>query len=214
MLSRIDAILKRVVTVPFPSAWLVALGLTTAILGSVGCASRNSPPPPTIRRIAVLPPSDAAGGPLGQMRRGPDSYGAPWQSLSALLVGEATQQLGRYGFDVVDSAVVASTTQGRVPSNPETAAEIVRSAGLDATALFIRVRRWEFPYPTMRTSEILVSLDAMLVDPTSRQVVWEVHRPTKPVPLHGALIAGQAHAVAAQEVMREVLAPLGERTAR
>jgi hypothetical protein len=62
----------------------------------------------------------------------------------------------------------------------------------------------------MRTDEILVSLDAMLVDPSGR-VVWQVHRPTKPVPLHGALVAGQADAVAAQEAMKEVLASFGQR---
>ena len=128
-----------------------------------------------------------------------------------MLAAAASEQLAHYGYDVVDPSQVASATQGRLPSTPEMAAEIVRSAKLDANALLIRVRRWEFPYPSMRTSEILVSLDAMLVDPTSGRVVWQVHRPTKPVPLHGALVAGQADAVAAEEVMKEVLAPLGQR---
>jgi len=83
-----------------------------------------------------------------------------------------------------------------VPS-PEMAAEIVRSANLDAAVLFLRIRRWGYPYSTMRTNEVIVGLDAMLVDPTSGQIVRQVRRPAKPVPLHGQLIVGQAAAVAA-----------------
>jgi len=98
-----------------------------------------------------------------------------------------------------------------VPSSPEMAAEIVQSAKLDATVLFMRVRRWEFPYSTMRTNEVIVSLDVILVDPTTGRIVWQVRRPPKPVPLYGELIGGQADAVAADEVMKEVFAPLGQR---
>jgi hypothetical protein len=203
--------LKRVMTVLLPSPVLIRLVVTTALAGAGGCASQISPTPPMLGRIAVLPPSDATGRPLSEVRGGTDGYDAPSQSLATLLAVEAGQQLARYGFDVVDPALVASTTRGRVPSSPDSAAEIVRSTKLNATALFIRVRRWGFPYSTMRTNEILVSLDAMLVDPTSGRIVWQVHRPTKPVPLHGALVGGQADAVAVQEVMREVLAPLRRR---
>jgi hypothetical protein len=50
----------------------------------------------------------------------------------------------------------------------------------------------------------------MLVDPTTGEVVWQVRRRAKPVPLHGQLIGGQAAAVAAAEVMKEVFTPLGQ----
>ncbi len=203
--------LRRVMTMRLPQTVRIALVLTTALAGAVGCASRISPMPPMLGRIAVLPPRDATGRPVSEVRGGTGGDDVSSQSLAALLAAEAGQQLARHGFDVVDLALVANATRGRVPSSPEMAAEIVRSAKLDATALFIRVRRWEFPYSTMRTSEILVSLDAMLVDPTTGRVVWQAHRPTKPVPLHGSLIGGQADAVAAQEVMKEVFAPLGHR---
>ena len=211
MASRTHAMWKRVMTVLLRAPGLMALVMTTAIVSSAGCAPQTSAPPTAVRRIAVLPPTSATGDALSGVRRGTDGYDTSPQTLSDLLAAAASQQLAHYGYDVVDPALVAIATRGRLPSTPEVAAEIVRSAKLDANALLIRVRRWVFPYPTMQTSEILVSLDAMLVDPTSGRVVWQVHRPTKPVPLHGALVAGQADAVAAEEVMKEVLAPLGQR---
>ena len=211
MASRTHATWKRVMTaVLLRAPGLMALVMTTAIVSSTGCAPQMSPPPGPLRRIAVLPPTSATGGALSGARPGTESYDASSQSLSDLLAAAASQQLAHYGYDVVDPALVASATRRRLPSSPEIATEMVRSAKLDANALLIRVRRWEFSYPTMRTSEILVSLDAMLVDPTGR-IVWQAHRPTKPVPLHGALVAGQADAVAAEEVMKEVLAPFGQR---
>ncbi len=97
-----------------------------------------------------------------------------------------------------------------MPASPEMAAEIIASAQLDATALFIQ-GRWEFAYPTLRTNEVIASLDAALVDPTTSKVVWETHRPVKPVQLHGELFGGQATVVAAQELMQEVFASLGPR---
>jgi hypothetical protein len=208
MASRTHAIWNRVMTVLLRPPGLMALVITAAILGSAGCAPQISPPPTAVRRIAVLPPISATGGPVSAVRRDPDGSS---QGLGGLLAAEASQRLARYGYDVVDPAVVASATRGRLPSTPDMAAEIVRSANLDANALLIRVLRWELPFSTMEASEVLVSLDAMLVDPTSGRVVWQVHRPTKPVPLHGLLLEGQADAVAAQEVMKEVLAPFGQR---
>ena len=56
---------------------------------------------------------------------------------------------------------------------------------------------------------LIASLDAVLVDPTTSKVVWETHRPVKPVQLHAELFGGQADVVAAQELMHEVFASLG-----
>jgi hypothetical protein len=192
--------------------WTILLTLSASLLvGSTGCAPAVAPAPATVSRIAVLPPSDATGAPLSP--RAPADLGAaPTQSLGAILAAEARTQLARQGFEVVDPTLVETATGGRVPSSPEMAAEILRSAKLDAAILFMRVRRWEFPYPTFRTDEVIVALDAMLVDPTSGQVVWRVRRPAKPVPLHGVAIGGQADAVAAAEVMKEVFASLGQRS--
>ena len=187
---------------------VATIGLGLTLLGAAACAPTASPIPPTVGRIAVLPPCDASGAPLsptGSAVR----YDMPSDSLARLLASAAAEELARHGLQVVDQHVVAVATGGRVPSSPETAAAIVRSAKLDATPLFLRVRRWEWPYSTMQTAEIRVALDAMLVDPITGQVVWQVQRPARPVPLHGRLIAGQADAVAAEEVMKEVFAPLG-----
>jgi hypothetical protein len=197
-------------TIMRPGVTILLTLLASVLVGSTGCAPAVAPAPATVRRIAVLPPSDATGAPLSP-RAPADPDATPTQSLGAILASEARIQLARQGFEVVDPTLVERATGGRVPSSPEMAAEILRSAKLDAVVLFVRVRRWEFPYPTFRTDEVIVSLDAMLVDPTSGQVVWQARRPAKPVPLHAVAIGGQADAAAAQEVMKEVLAPLGRR---
>jgi hypothetical protein len=187
---------------------VVSLGLIGAVLVALACAPIVTPIPDTVGPIAVLPPCDATGSPLSP----PEfkaRYDAPSESLASLLVSRAADELARRGLRVVDPGLVAVATRGRVPSSPETAAAIARSAKLDATPLFLRVRRWEWPYSTMHTTEIRVALDAMLVDPLTDQVVWEVHRQAKPVNLHGRLIAGQADAVAAEEVMKDVFASIG-----
>jgi hypothetical protein len=186
---------------------VVALG---ALLAACACAPRPMPPPTTIRRIAVLPPCDAAGAPLAQ-GASVTTYGAPAEGLGAILAAAAREELARLGFQVLEPGVVAAATARRVPASPEEAGQIVAAGRLEATALFIRVRRWEFAYPTMRTNEIIASLDAMLVDAASRKVMWEVRRPTKPVPLRGELVGGQADVVAAREVMRELFASVEPR---
>lgn len=184
--------------------------LAAALVAPLGCAPSVPPAPTTVRRIAVLPPCDATGRPLAQGAL-VTTYAAPAEGLGTILASAAREELARQGFQIVDPRTVAAATAGRVPASPESAGEIVASGKLDATALFIRVRRWEFPYPTMRTNEIIAALDVMLVDAASRRIVWEVRRPTKPVPLHGELIGGQADTVAAQDVMSEVFAALGPR---
>jgi len=176
------------------------------LLGTFGCAPRWTPPPRTIGRVAVLPPCDVNGAPFGGARPSATSP-APAMGLGAVLMSAAGNELTARGVRVWDAAEVAAATGGRVPATPEMAADIVATAKIDATALFIRVRRWEYTYPALKADEIIVGLDVMLVDPATREIVWEVRRPTKPVPLHGVLMAGQADIVAAQEVMREVFGP-------
>ncbi|HXJ34029.1 MAG TPA: hypothetical protein VMS22_08290 [Candidatus Eisenbacteria bacterium] len=196
--------------VPTRDRSLALIPLLGALAGTFACAPRLAPPPSSVRRIAVLPPCDASGAPLAQGAL-VTSYGAPVEGLGAILAAAAREELAQDGLQVVDPGVLEASTGGRVPASPEAAAEIVAAAKLDATALFIRVRRWEFAYPTLRTNEIIASLDAMLVDPTTGKTVWEVRRPTKPVPLRSELIGSQADVVAAREVMRELFASIGRR---
>jgi len=185
------------------------LSVLCVLIGPFACAPRVAPPPNTVRRIAVLPPCDATGGPLGGRGTSLTTYEAPVESLADVLASAARDEIARRGFQILDPDLVETASGGRVPASPEMAAEILASAQLDATALFIRVRRWEFAYPTLRTNEIIASLDAVLVDPTTSKVVWETHRPVKPVQLHAELFGGQADVVAAQELMHEVFASLG-----
>ena len=187
------------------------LSVLSVLMGSFACAPRVGPPPNTLHRIAVLPPCDATGGPLGGRGTSVTTYEVAVESLGDVVASAARDEIARRGFQVLDPGLVETACGGRVPASPEMAAEIIASAQLDATALFIRVRRWEFAYPTLRTNEILVSLDAMLVDPTTSKVVWETHRPLKPVELHGELIAGQANVIAAQVLMQEVFTSFGPR---
>jgi hypothetical protein len=195
-----------------PGSRITLIVLATVLVGPIGCALRVAPAPATVRRVAVLPPSDVTGVPLSPSSASAGPYDAPSQSLAAALASTARDEIARQGFEIVDARVVEMATKGPVPSSPEAAAQFARSAKPDATALFMRVRRREFPYPTMRTNEVIVSLDAMLVDPPTGQVMWQVRRPANPVRLYGELIAGQADAVAAQEVMKEVFATLGQRS--
>jgi hypothetical protein len=124
----------------------------------------------------------------------------------------------REGRNVFDSRYVlhlrrpraadAACTDGDVLA----AADAVASAGLDATPLLIRVRRWEYDRPTMRTDRIIAAIDVSLVDAGTGRVVWEKHRAAAPVQLHGELLSGQADVVAAEEVMREMLSGIGVRS--
>jgi hypothetical protein len=87
------------------------------------------------------------------------------------------------------------------------AAQIMEEAHLDAAALYIEVRRWE-PTPDprgMKADGVIVALDATLVDPKTGAALWQVHRPSRPVPVYGVLLTGQANVVVAETVMREIL---------
>ena len=165
------------VTAGKSTTMLIMLGV---LIGAFACAPRVVPPPNAVRRIAVLPP----GGPLGGRGTSVTTYGVTVESLGDVLASAARDEIARRGFQVLDPGLVETASGGRVRASPEMAAEIIASAQLDATALFIRVRRWEFAYPTLRTNEVIASLDAVLVDPTTSKVAWETPPPgqTGPAP--------------------------------
>ena len=56
---------------------LIVLGV---LIGPFACAPRVAPPSNTVRRIAVLPPCDATGGPLGGRGTSVTTYEAPVES--------------------------------------------------------------------------------------------------------------------------------------
>jgi hypothetical protein len=169
--------------------------------------------PQTVRRIAVLPPYYR--GAFEMRTVGADTARArPLEiTVGDLLAQQARARLEEMGLDVLEPIDVKLATKDRIPNSPQMAAQIVEEARLDATPLYIEVRRWEpTPYERgMKADGVIVALDVMMVDPKAGTILWQVHRPSRPVPLYGVVITGHAHLFVAETVMREVFAQLGPR---
>ncbi|HVO96147.1 MAG TPA: hypothetical protein VMT22_25045 [Terriglobales bacterium] len=181
---------------------LLAGWVTAALLGATACTPPLvAPLPQTVRRVAVLPPFEQ-----GQSDAGaPDALaGLPSRTIGDLLAQQAIRRLMEKGFDVVAPGLVQTATKNRPPTSPQSAAQIMCEAHLDAAALFIDVRRWQPAMSGMKTDAIIVALDVMIVDPCSGAILWEAHRPSRPVPIYGAMLTGQANVFAAEAVMREI----------
>src|SRR6266850_2634052 len=190
---------------------IIRIALISTLLGVVACAPAVvTPLPQNVRRIAVLPPYQAG---AVDARTGADSGLPILQNMTVgdVLAQQARIRLAEKGFEVLSSSAVKVSTKDRVPTSPEMAAQILREANLDAVALYIEVRRWE-PTPNsrgMKADGVIVALDVMMVDPKTGGVLWQVHRPSRPVPVYGVVLTGQANVIVAETVMREVFASLG-----
>jgi hypothetical protein len=139
--------------------------------------------------------------------------GLPSRTIEDLLAQQARAQLTAKGFDVVEPSIVKLSTKDRVPTSPQMAAQILQDAKLDAAALYIEVRRWE-PTPDergMKADGVIVALDVMMVDPKTGAILWQVRRPSRPVPLYGVILTGQANVFVAETVMKEVFGQLESR---
>jgi hypothetical protein len=44
----------------------------------------------------------------------------------------------------------------------------------------------------------------MMVDPKTGKILWQVNRPSRPVPVYGVVLTGQANVIVAETVMREI----------
>jgi hypothetical protein len=130
-----------------------------------------------------------------------------------VLAQQARAQLAAKGFDVVEPSIVKLATKDRVPTSPQMAAQILRDGKLDAAALYTEIRRWEpMPYERgMKADGVIVALDVTMVDPKTGAILWEVHRPSRPVPLYGNVLTGQANVFVAETVMKEIFAEVGSR---
>ena len=189
------------------------IGFISALLGAMCC----TPPvvtslPPTVRRVAVLPPYQPG---AADTRAGTSSdlVGLPSRTIGDVLAQQARARLAEKGFDVIEHSVVKLATKDRMPTSPQMAAQIMQEAKLDAAALYIEVRRWE-PTPDargMKADGVIVALDVTLVDPMTGAILWQVHRPSRPVPLYGVVLTGQANVFVAETVMKEVFAQFGSR---
>lgn len=185
----------------------IRVGLVSTLLAAIGCAPVVvAPMPQGVRRIAVLPPYYAGAA------AGTDSdLGSLEITVGDVLAQQARARLAEKGLDVIAPSVVTLTTKDRRPTSPHMAAQIIEEARLDATALYIEVRRWE-PMPDsrgMKADGVIIALDVTMVDPKTGAVLWQVNRPSRPVPLYGIVLTGQANVFVAETVMREIFAQLG-----
>jgi hypothetical protein len=168
-----------------------------------------TPLAPTVHRIAVLSPYKV--GATETRTVSTDSY-LPFPLEMTLGEVLAQQARARLALDVIAPSVVKLATQDRMPTSAQMAAQIMEDAHLDATALYIEVRRWESTPESrgMKADGVIVALDVMMIDPKTGTILWQVHRPARPVPLYGVVLTGQAHVFVAETVMREVFAQLKE----
>ena len=192
----------------------IRVALVGALFGAIGCTSTVvTSLPQSVRRIAVLPPYRLGAADTRPAATESQLLGLPSRTIEDLLAQQARAQLQAKGFDVVAPTELKLSTIDRVPTSPQMAAQILRQANLDAAALYIEVRRWE-PMPDARALKadgIIVALDVAIVDPKTGKILWQVHRPSRPVPLYGIVLTGQANVFVAETVMREVFAQLGSR---
>ena len=194
------------------STFLISrIGLISAFLGAVACAPAIvTSLPATVRRVAVLPPYYRDAADTGSTYTNNNTVLPIGLTVGDVLAQQARTRLAEKGFDVIEPSMMKMATKNRVPTNPQMAAQILEEAHLDATALYIEVRRWE-PTPNsrgMKADGVIVALDVTMVDPKTGTVLWQVRRPSRPVPLYGVVLTGHANVFAAETVMREVFASL------
>jgi hypothetical protein len=193
---------------------MIRIGFVSVLLTAVGCAPTVvTPMPQTVRRIAVLPPYRLGTADIHPAATDIQAPALPSRTIGDLLAQQARAQLAEKGLEVLDPIDVKVATRDRTPTSPQMAAKIMEEAQLDAAALYIEVRRWEpTPYERgMKADGVIVALDVMMVDPKTGAILWQVHRPSQPVPLYGVVLTGQAHVFVAETVMREVFALLGSK---
>ena len=193
--------------------FIVTIGIASALLGALGCAPAVvTPLPPTVRRIAVLPPYQPGAAATRAGTSG-DLAGPTSRTIGDVLAQEARARLAEKGFDIIESSMVKLATKDRVPTSPQMAAQIMQEARLEAAALYIEIRHWE-PTPDargMKADGVIVALNVMIIDPRTGAILWEVRRPSRPVPLYGVVLTGQANIFVAEKVMEEVFSQLGPR---
>ena len=176
------------------------------------CAAPH-PVPPQISRgqaIAVLPPNNRTGDPLlvsGASFLDRYVFHAESVTVGDVLAAEARFQLAARGFRVTPRETVDAAAEGHVPRSPHAAAEIAAHGKLDGLALYLEILRWE-PDAPVHTAFVIVGLSASLVDPASRNVVWEVYRQPTPVATPGEVTLENAYETAARKVIAEILSPL------
>jgi hypothetical protein len=99
---------------------------------------------------------------------------------------------------------VNAAAEGHVPRTPHAAAEIVVHGKLDGLALYLEIIHWE-PDDPGHAKYVIVGLSASLVDPPSRNVVWDFYRQPEAVATPGELTLKDAYEAAARKVVAQML---------
>ncbi len=188
--------------------------LAALLLFLVASCTTPSPTPPPIKRgqvISVLPPNNQTGNPLF-VSGDPsfDRFGGDAESVTVgdLLAREARRQLAARGFRVTPAETVNAAAEGHVARTPHAAAEIVAHGKLDGLALYLEILQWE-PDDPAHTKHVTTGISASLVDPPSRNVVWEFFRQPETVATPGAATLKEAYQDAARKIIEQVLEGFG-----
>jgi hypothetical protein len=187
------------------------LGLLLLSILIVSCARPPiSPPPASVfsEKIAVLPPNNRTGDPLPFSSSFWDPYGSsPDVTVPDIVAAEARSQLRQRGLAVLLPEAVEAAIGTHPPGSPEEAADMAVHGKLEGNLLYIEIKRWEpGDMSTVRPKEILIALEASLIEGTSGRVVWITHWPLRPVPTPGAINSSGADLIAAHTVVEQLLA--------
>jgi hypothetical protein len=114
------------------------------------------------------------------------------------------------GFTVVSAEAVATALGSMTPGSPEEAVDLLSHGKLTGNALYIEIKRWEADdISVFRPKQVLVALDASLIDAATGRVVWTAHRSLRPTPTTGAASPWVADMIAAHAVIEDLLGSWG-----
>jgi hypothetical protein len=162
------------------------------------------------RTIAVLPPNNRTGDPLlieSASFLHPDADRPGRVTVADALATEVRAQLTRRGVTVMAPAVVTAAIGTQTPHSPEEAADVAARGKLEASVLYIEIRRWEADMSSLHPQRVLVALEARLLDTATGQTVWAVQRPLHLVPTPGVIVRWMAYTIAARKVAEELFTP-------
>ena len=180
-------------------------------LAAVGCARVVvSPAPANVRTIVVFPVDNRTGSelfadapPLLSILR--DSP-ATRVTVPEFLAAEFRRQLTARGFTVVEP-VQPKDASAATPHDAAEAARRLGALGIDATALYVQLWRWDPDDPSHLTY-VDVELDVALVAPASGQIVWNARWPASPVDAGGLSSVSLAYPDVVRRVVAESIADL------
>ena len=180
--------------------------LALALVAGCG-ATTASPPPASVRTVAVLPPSNRTGDPLlvaGSSLLERYAFKTDRITVGDVLAIELRDRLGRSGFAVVAPDVVDSAIGGRPAGSADAAAELARNGHLTDPVLFVAIDRWE-PDGGTHPTFVIVALDAALVDPPTGAVLWHAHRRASPIATPGVVTLASAYEIAAEQAAEDLV---------